>query len=107
LQGFDFLRGGIGGGGDLGLEFAVAGGVDVGERRAGRDESLRIGEALGGAEDFEELVALAIDAAEETELLKDESPGDQREEEQKDEYAAGDPAGLSENIENVANDESA
>ena len=53
-------------GGELGLEFAIAGSVDIGERRTGRDESLGIGDALGGAENFEELVAFAADAAEES-----------------------------------------
>ena len=73
---------GIAGGGDLRLEFAIAGGVDVGEGRAGGDESLRIGDALGGAEDFQELIAFAADAAEEAGLLENERPGDERGEEE-------------------------
>jgi len=71
LHGFEFGGRGIAGARDLGLEFAIAGGVDVGEGRAGGDESLRIGDALGGAEDFQELIALAADAAEEAGLLQD------------------------------------
>ena len=102
LQGLEFLRSGIAGAGHLGLEFAIAGGVDVGEGRAGGDESLRIGDALGGAEDFEELIALAADAAEEAEFLEDERPGDQGEEEQDAENSASDPTGLRENVEDIA-----
>ena len=77
LHGLEFDGRGIAGAGDLGLEFAIAGGVDIGEGRAGGDESLRIGDALGGAEDFEELIALAADAAEHAGLLENERPGNQ------------------------------
>jgi len=70
-HGFEFGGRGIAGAGDLGLEFAVAGGVDVGEGRAGGDESLRIGDAFGGVEDFEELIALPANAAEHAGLLED------------------------------------
>jgi hypothetical protein len=66
LKRFEFGGRRIAGAGKLGLEFAIACGVDVGEGRAGGDESLRIGDALGGAKDFEELVALAADASENT-----------------------------------------
>jgi len=76
LHGFEFGGRGIAGAGDLGLEFAIAGGVDVGEGRAGGDESLRVGDAFCGAEDFQELIALAANAAEEAALLEDECPGD-------------------------------
>jgi len=65
----------------LGLEFAIAGGVNVGERGAGGDEPLRICDAFGGAEDFQELIALVADTGEETSLLENERPGDQRGEE--------------------------
>ena len=58
------------------MEFAVAGGVDVREGRARGNEALRIGDALGGAEESEELVALAADTAEDAELLENERPGD-------------------------------
>ena len=87
------------------MQFAVAGGVDVGEGRAGGDESLGIGDALGGAKDFEELIALAADAAEEAGLLEDEGPGDERGEEQDGEYAAGDPASLREDIKNITDED--
>lgn len=81
LHAFKFgWRGRGAGGGELGLEFPVAGSVDIGERRASRDESLGIGNAFGGAKDFEELIALAANAAEEAEFLENHRPGDQGEE---------------------------
>jgi hypothetical protein len=104
LHGFEFDGRGIAGAGDLGLEFAIAGGVDVGEGRAGGDESLRIGDALGGAEDFEELIALPANAAEHTGLLENQRPGNERGEKQNAEDAASDPAGLLENIEDAADE---
>jgi len=64
LHGFNFLRRGIAGAGDLALEFAVAGGIDGRKRRTGGDECLGVGDAFGGTEDFEELVTFAADAAE-------------------------------------------
>ncbi len=86
------------------MEFAIAGGVDVGEGRAGGDESLRIGDAFGGAEDFQELIALAANTAEEARLLENERPGDERGEEKDGEDSASNPAGLLENIEDVADE---
>jgi hypothetical protein len=105
LHGFEFGGRGIAGAGDLGLEFAIAGGVDVGEGRAGGDESLRIGDAFCGAEDFEELIALAADAAEEATLLENQSPGDERSKQQNGEDAASDQACLRENIKDVADED--
>jgi len=104
LHGFEFGGRGIAGAGDLGLEFAIAGGVDVGEGRAGGDESLRIGDAFCGAEDFQELVALAANTAEEARLLEDERPGDEGREEKNAEDSTSNPAGLLENIEDVADE---
>lgn len=103
LQGLEFGRIRIaGGGGHLGLQLAVTCGVDVGERRAGGDESLRIGDALGGAENFEELVTLPVDAAEKAEFLEDERPRNQRKEEKDHKNSASDPSGLRKNVENIA-----
>ena len=65
---------------------------------------MRIGDAFCGAEDFQELIALAANPAEEAGLLENERPGDERGEEQNAEDAAGDPAGLRENIEDVADE---
>ena len=67
---------------------------------------MRIGDAFGGAEDFQELIALAADAAEEAGLLENERPGDERGEEKNAEDAASDPAGLRENIKDAANENS-
>ncbi len=86
------------------MEFAIASGVDVGKGRAGGDESLGVGDALGGAEDFEELIALAANAAEEAGLLEDECPGDEGGEEQNGEYAASDPTGLRDDFKNIADE---
>jgi hypothetical protein len=83
------------------LQLTVAGGIDVGEWRTGGDESLRIGDTLGGAKDSEELVALASDASEEAELLEDKRPRDEREEQKKAKNAASDPSGLLKNVEDV------
>jgi len=104
LHGFEFGGRRIAGAGDLGLELAIAGGVDVGERRAGGDESLRIGDAFCGAEDFQELIALTANAAEEAGLLEYQRPGDERGEEKNDEDSASDPAGLRDNIKDVADE---
>ncbi len=75
------MRSGIAGACDLGLEFTIAGSVDVGKGGAGGDEALGVCDAFGGAEDFEELVAFAADAPEDAELLENQSPGDEGEEE--------------------------
>ena len=89
----------------LALQFTIAGSVDVGEGRASRDKALRIGNAFGGAEDFEELVTFAADAAEEAELLEDHRPGNQGERRRRSEDGASDPAGLRKNIKDVADED--
>jgi len=105
LKGFDFGMRIIAFAGDLGLEFAIARGIDVGERRTGRDDALRIGDALRGAKDFKELVRLAADAAEDAEFLEDQRPGNEREKEQKRENGASDQTSLLENVKDVADDD--
>jgi hypothetical protein len=65
---------------------------------------LRIGDALCGAEDFQELIALAADAAEEATLLENQSPGDERSKQKNGQDAASDQASLRENIEDVADE---
>lgn len=87
------------------LEFAIAGSVNVGKGRAGGDQALGVGNALGGAENFEELIALAGDAAKQTKLLEDQGPGDQGKEKQDCENATRDQAGLRKNIKNIADDD--
>ncbi len=105
LEALQFLRRGIAGAGNLRLQLPVAGGVHVGKRRARGDEALRISNAFGGAEKSEELVALAADATEDAELLENERPGDQRKEKKHHENGTSDPAGLRENIEDVADED--
>ena len=87
------------------MKFAITSGIDVGKGRARGDETLRIGDAFGGPEDSEELVAFAADASKDAELLENERPGDQREEEKQQEDETSDPAGLRENIEDVADED--
>ena len=105
LKGFELLGSGIARASHLGLEFAIAGGVNVGERGAGGYESLWIRDAFGGAENFEELVALPADTAEETEFLEDKRPGDQGKEEQDRENNARDPARLRKNVKDIADED--
>ena len=59
---------------------------------------MRIGYALGGAKDAEELVALTADTAKEAELLEDHRPGDDGENPEQDQNAAGNPARLSKDV---------
>ncbi len=59
---------------DLAQKFAIARGVDRSEWRASGSERLRVGHALGGAEDAKKLIALTADAAKEAEFLKDHGP---------------------------------
>jgi len=98
------LRRGIASAGDLRLKFTITGGVDVGERRTRGDEALRIGDAFGGAEDFQELVAFAPNASEDAQLLENERPGNEREEEKYSEDDTSDPACLRDDIEDVADE---
>lgn len=83
------------------LELAVARGVDGGEWRARGRERLRIRDAAGGAEDAEELIALAADAAEQAEFLQDESPRYYGEKQKQRENAASDQTGLLKNAPEV------
>jgi hypothetical protein len=87
------------------LKFAVTSSIDVGKGRARGNQALRIGDAFGGPEDSEELRAFAADASKNAELLENERPGDQREEEKHQEDETCDPAGLRENIEDVADED--
>jgi hypothetical protein len=66
---------------------------------------LRIGDAFGGAKDFEKLVALPADAPEKARFLENEGPGNQRRKKKKAENEARDPACLRENIEDVTDDD--
>ena len=81
----------------LKLELAIASGVDVGERRTGSGERLRIGNAARCAEDTEELIALTAEAAKQGEFLKNHPPGDDGKEKKQSQDAAGYPTGLFKN----------
>jgi hypothetical protein len=85
-------------GADLAQELAIACGIDGCEGRARRGKCLRIGYALGGAKDAEELVALTADTAKEAELLKDHRPGDDGENPEQEQDATGNPARLCKNV---------
>ena len=83
-------------------KFAIARGIDGRKRRACGSKRLRVGYALGGAKDPEELIALTADTAEETELLKDHRPGDNGKYSEQEQNAAGDPARLSKNVTEIS-----
>src|SRR5271168_2188430 len=93
-----------GAGPDLTLEFAKARGVHGGKWRTGRGQRLRIGHATRSAEDAQELIALAGDASEEAEFLKNHGPGNYRKNQQEDENHAGHPARLAKNISQIGDE---
>ena len=86
---------------DLALQFTEAGGVDGSKWRARGSERLRISNAASGAEDAEELIALAAHASEHAEFLEDHGPGDDGEEKKQREHAARDQAGVGEDAAEV------
>jgi len=104
LEGFDSGGRRMAGASHLRLQLAVAGGVHVGERRAGGDDTLRVGDTFGGTKNSEELVALTTDTAEEAHFLEDEGPGNQGKEKEDAENGTRDPAGLRKNVEDVADE---
>src|SRR6266481_4065784 len=61
---------------DLALQFAITGGVNVGERRTCGRKRLRIGHTARSPKNAQELVALPVDAAEQAEFLQNHSPRD-------------------------------
>jgi len=65
---------------------------------------LRVGDASSGAENTKELVAFPADTAKEAEFLEDQSPGDERESQKKQQDAARDPAGLLEDAKDIGNE---
>ena len=65
---------------------------------------MRVGDAFGGAEDAKELVALAANAAEEAELLKDHGPGDDGKNREQEQDAARYPARLSKNVTEIGDE---
>lgn len=86
---------------DLTLQFAIGRRINVGEGRTGGHERLRVGDTARGAENAQELIALAPDAAEHTPFLQNDGPGNDGKEEQQTENAASNQAGLREDISDV------
>ena len=67
---------------------------------------MRVGDSARGAEDAQELIALAADAAEHAELFENHSPGNNGKKEKETQDAASYPAGLGEKILKVNEDKS-
>jgi len=86
---------------NLALQFAIARGIDVGERRSYCHERLRVGDPARGSKNAQKFVTFAPDAAEHPHFLQNHGPGDGRKEKKKKQNAAGDPAGLGEDISNI------
>src|SRR5258707_9302317 len=86
---------------DLALKFAIARRIDRRKRGASACQGLRIRHASRSAKNAKELVALAPDSAEHSQLLENHGPGHDRKEKKKQENAAGDPAGLRKDISDV------
>jgi hypothetical protein len=87
---------------DLAQKFAIASSINRSEWRAGGSERLRVSYAFGGAKDSKELIALPANAAEEAELLKDHSPGDDGKYSEQEQNAASNPARLSKNVTEIS-----
>ncbi len=60
---------------------------------------------MSSAENAEELVTFALDAAKKTEFLENHGPRDDGEDEQKRENSTGDPSGLLENATDIGHEE--
>ena len=88
-------------GADLALQLSITGGVDIGEGRAGGCKRLRIGDTTSGAEDAQELIALAAKPAKQAEFLQDHSPGDYGEEKKQPQDDAGNQTRLFKNATKV------
>ena len=71
------------------------------KRRASGGERLRIGDAARGAKDTQELVALAANASEQTELLKNHGPGNNGKKKKQSQNTARDPTGVGENASQI------
>jgi hypothetical protein len=86
---------------DLALQFAITGGIDVGERRARCRKRLRIGDTACGSEDAQELITLAANPAKQTKLLQDHSPRNDGEEKKQAQDDSSDPTRLFKNAAKV------
>lgn len=83
---------------DLALQFAIACGIHGSERRAGGSQGLWVGNAARCTENAQELAALAADATEQAEFLKDHRPGNNGKKKKKTQDASSYPAGLGEKV---------
>ena len=83
---------------DLGVELRVAGLEERRQRRLGElaGDGVDLGEALGLAEEGDELLRLAGDPPEPDELGENDDPGDQRKEQQDSENDLGGRSGFAE-----------
>lgn len=82
---------------NLALQFAITGSVNRCEWGAGGSQHLWVGDATGGAENAQELIALVAYTAEHTKLLEDHSPRYNGENQKQREHAARDPPGIGQN----------
>jgi hypothetical protein len=87
--------------GYLGLELAVSRSINRSERGARRGESLWIGDTASRTKDAQEIVAFATNASEESQLLKNHAPGDDRKQKKNREDGARNPASILENASEV------
>ena len=81
---------------ELRFEFAVAGLIDNHKRSAARADakSVRIGKSSPGSKHLEESFGLRFDLTEQPRFLKDDCPGEQRQDKQDAQDYACDPARL-------------
>src|SRR6266403_656091 len=86
---------------DLALQFAIARGIDVGERRSDGHEGLRVRDSARGAKNTKKLVALPPDAAENPQLLQNHGPGNDGKEQQQQENNARNQASLLEDFKEI------
>ena len=86
----------IAGTSELGFEFAVACLVYDYERSSSRadTESIRIGKSSSGSKHLQESFGLRLDSTEEPRFLKDDRPGEKRQDKQDAQDYACDPARL-------------
>jgi hypothetical protein len=87
--------------GYLGLELAISRGINRSKRGTRCGESLRIGDTASRTEDAQEIIAFATYASEESQLLKNHAPGDDRKQKKNREDDARNPASILENASEV------
>src|SRR5580698_7643809 len=87
--------------GYLGLELAISRGINRSKRGTRCGESLRVGDTASRTEDAQEIIAFATYASEESQLLKNHAPGDDRKQKKNREDDARNPASILENASEV------